>query len=121
MGVSVTDATHAAKDRTSSGIVSSSGKSTSIMQAFSHPRRRVSEVPCPAGRPTHSILQIRDSDQRHSEGQRCAGRSCSGREVVGGLHEQVIGDVGSAVVFEFDHVQGCARQLLREAPDHAER
>ena len=37
------------------------------------------------------------------------------------LHEELIGDVGSAVVFVFDYMQGGKRELLREAPDHTER
>ena len=45
----------------------------------------------------------------------------SGGEAVCGLYEQVIGDVGSAVVFVLDYVQGGVWQLLSEPPDHAQR
>jgi hypothetical protein len=49
---------------------------------------------------------------------RAAGSAC---EAVGRLDEEFIGDVGSAVVFVFDYVQGGQRELSCEAPDHAER
>src|ERR1700730_7431486 len=42
-------------------------------------------------------------------------------EAIGRLHEELIGDVGSAVVFVFDDMQGGQRELLCEAPDHTER
>src|SRR3954451_13612161 len=60
MGVSVTDATHAAKARTSSGIVSPAGKSTSITQAIlTRARQREPTVSCPV-MATHSILADED-------------------------------------------------------------
>src|SRR5260370_42419414 len=37
------------------------------------------------------------------------------------LHDELIGDVGSAVVFVFDYMQGGKRGLLCVAPDHSER
>ena len=42
-------------------------------------------------------------------------------EAIRRLDEEFVGDVGSAVVFVFDYMQGGKRELLREAPDHAER
>ena len=47
-----------------------------------------------------------------------AGSLC---EAIRRLHEELIGDVGSAVVFAFDYMQGGKRELLCEAPDHTER
>ena len=42
-------------------------------------------------------------------------------EAIRCLHDELIGDVGSAVVFVFDYMQGGKRELLCEAPDHTER
>jgi hypothetical protein len=43
------------------------------------------------------------------------------REAVRRLHEKLLGGVGSAMVFVFDHMQGGKRELLRQTPGHAER
>jgi hypothetical protein len=43
------------------------------------------------------------------------------REAARGLHQESVGNVGSAVVFVLDDVQGGQRELLRQAPGHAER
>ena len=42
-------------------------------------------------------------------------------EAVRCLQEELIGNAGSAVVFVFHNVQGGERELLRQAPGHAER
>ena len=47
--------------------------------------------------------------------------ACSSCEAVRCLHEELVGDVGSAVAFVFDDVQGRSRQLPCETPDHTER
>ena len=49
------------------------------------------------------------------------GEACSSCEAVRCLHEELVGDVGSAVAFVFDDVQGGSRQLPCETPDHTER
>ena len=64
MGVSVTDATHAAKDRVSSGTVLPSGKSTSIIQASSHGRNGSTLTPMPDldRRPAYRLTQAQAAD-----------------------------------------------------------
>src|SRR5260370_41754391 len=49
------------------------------------------------------------------------GEASSLCEAIRRLHEELIGDVGSAVVFVFDYMQSGQWELLCEAPDHAER
>lgn len=49
------------------------------------------------------------------------GDACSAREAVRRLHEKLVGNVSSAVVFALDDMQGGERELLRKTPGHAER
>jgi hypothetical protein len=47
--------------------------------------------------------------------------SRSSREAIRCLHEELLGEAGSTVVFVFDDVQNGKREMPREAPGHAER
>jgi hypothetical protein len=69
----------------------------------------------------HKLSARRSRSTSGMGGASGAGYGVSGCEAVCGLHEQVIGDVGSAVIFVLDDVQGRVGQLLGETPDHTQR